>query len=76
MPLVVADIRAVEEKPLSRLVLHAGLCELNLNSIYRVLVAFFHKAISFLLTVWVAYNLDDLCLASATNLSVKTIAEV
>jgi hypothetical protein len=33
MPLVVADIWAVEEKPLSRLVLHAGLSELNLNSI-------------------------------------------
>jgi hypothetical protein len=31
---VVADIGAVQEKPLSRLVLHAGLGELDLNSIY------------------------------------------
>jgi hypothetical protein len=30
---VVADFRAVEEEPLSRLVLHARLSELNLNSI-------------------------------------------
>src|SRR3712207_4052153 len=36
MPLVVADFWAVEEKPLSGLVLHAGLGELNLNSIVRV----------------------------------------
>ena len=36
MPLVIADIRAVEEKPLSGLVLHARLGELDLNSIVRV----------------------------------------
>lgn len=33
MPLVVADFWAVEEKPLTRLVLHAGLCELDLDSV-------------------------------------------
>jgi hypothetical protein len=33
MPLVVADFWAVEEEPLSRLVLHAGLGELDLNGI-------------------------------------------
>lgn len=36
MPLVVADFRAVEEQPLSGLVLHARLGELNLNSVVRV----------------------------------------
>jgi hypothetical protein len=39
MPLVVADFRAVEEEPLSGLVLHAGLGELNLNGIYSSLVS-------------------------------------
>jgi hypothetical protein len=38
MPLVVADFWAVEEEPLSWLVLHAGLGELNLNGIYFALV--------------------------------------
>jgi hypothetical protein len=38
MPLVVADFRAVEEEPLSWLVLHAGLGELNLNGICSALV--------------------------------------
>lgn len=33
MPLVVADLRAVEEEPLSWLVLHAGLSELDLHSV-------------------------------------------
>jgi hypothetical protein len=37
MPLVVTDFRAVEEEPLSRLVLHARLGELNLNSVYQSL---------------------------------------
>ena len=37
MPLVVADFRAVEEQPLSRLVLHARLGELNLDGVYYLL---------------------------------------
>lgn len=76
MPLVVADIRAVQEKPLSGLVLHAGLGELNLNGIYSALVQSFENNIDDLLTVWVANNLDDLGLASATNLTVEAIEEV
>jgi hypothetical protein len=38
MPLVIADFRAVEKEPLSWLVLHAGLGELNLHGICSVLV--------------------------------------
>ena len=59
VPLVVADFWAIKEKPLSGLVLHAGLGELDLNGV-----------------VWVADNLNDLSLASATDLSVKTVEEV
>lgn len=33
MPLVIADFGAVEEQPLSRLVLHAGLGELDLDGV-------------------------------------------
>lgn len=33
MPLVVTDIRTIQEEPLSWLVLHAGLRELDLDSI-------------------------------------------
>lgn len=33
MPLVVTDFRAIEEEPLSRLILHAGLGKLDLNGI-------------------------------------------
>jgi hypothetical protein len=40
MPLVVADLWAVEEKPLSGLVSHAGFGELNLNSVCSLLVSF------------------------------------
>ena len=76
MPLVVTDIRAVEEKPLSRLVLHAGLGELNLNSICSLLVGLFDKRSRILLTVWVANDLDNLGLAPATNLTVQTVHEV
>jgi hypothetical protein len=39
MPLVVTDVGAVQEKPLSWLVLHARLRELYLDSIYSLLAA-------------------------------------
>ena len=75
MPLVVANFRAVQEQPLSRLVLHARLSELNLNGIYSELVVIVVKALS-KLTIWMSDDLDDLCLPSATNLTVETIGKI
>jgi hypothetical protein len=61
MPLVVADFRAVQEKPLSGLVPHAGLLELNLNGIWFELAQKFNNSVGNLpygwrttLTIWVS----------------------
>jgi hypothetical protein len=76
MPLVVADFWAVEEEPLSGLVLHAGLSELNLNSVYYLLAMVLWTLLHASITVWVADDLDNLGLASAADLSVETVHEV
>jgi hypothetical protein len=75
MPLVVADFRAVEEEPLSWLVPHARLLELNLDGVYFELARYFYPGCE-KLTIWVAHDLDNLGLASAADLTVEAIAEV
>jgi hypothetical protein len=75
MPLVVANIRTVEEQPLSWLVLHAGLGELDLNSVCLELGRV-HARIKGKHTVRVADDLDNLGLAPAADLTVQAVGEV
>lgn len=75
MPLVVADFWAVQEEPLARLVLHAGLGELDLDSIWMLLVACLRKRRR-KLTIWMTNDLDDSGLASAADLTIETVTEI
>lgn len=76
MPLVVADLWAVKEEPLSGLILHAGFGELDLNSIYSPLASCLINGLEFVLTVWVADDFDNLSLSPLADLTVETVEEI
>jgi len=75
MPLVVADFWAVEEEPLSGLVLHAGLGELDLHGVCCLLACKMYT-VREVLTVWVTDDPDDLSLPSAADFAVQAVHQV
>lgn len=76
MPLVVADFWAVEEQPLSGLVLHGGLDKLDLDGICNWLVLSRSKIRRAVRTIRMTDNLHNFCLSAAADLTVQTIHQV
>ena len=75
MPLLCGDGRDVKEEPLSRLVFHRWLRELDLHGIYGGLVSDCDM-VKREITIWMANNFDNLGISSASNLTVQTFDQV